>query len=96
MKKKQTDRLTIQHIKSKEVEGIFGEAAQSHDGSVNKVSKIVLDILKNSYQTLTFRYREKIGKKEINEKLKTIDKKLGSTHMILAKKVAVFCMKMVF
>lgn len=77
MKKNQTDRLTVQHIKSKGVEGIFGGAAQSHDTSVNKVSKIVFEILQNSYETLSFRYREKIGKKEINEKLNAIDKRLG-------------------
>jgi len=82
MKKNQTDRLTIQHIKSKGVEGIFGNAAQSHDASVNKVSKIVFEILQNSYKILSFRYREKIEKKEINEKLNAIDKRLGITLFV--------------
>ena len=82
MKKKQTDRLTIQHIKSKGVEGIFEEAAQNHDGSVNEVSKLVFDILKNSYEGLTFRYREKIEKKEINAKLHDIDERLGVTLFV--------------
>jgi len=82
MKKNQTDRLTVQHIKSKGVEGIFGDAAQSHDASVNEVSKIVFEILRNSYKTLSFRYRQKIGKKEINEKLNSIDKRMGITLFV--------------
>jgi len=82
MKKNQTDRLTVQHIKSKGVEGIFGDAAQSHDASVNEVSKIVFKILQNSYKALSFRYRQKIEKKEINEKLNAIDKRLGITLFV--------------
>ncbi len=82
MKKNQTDRLTIQHIKSKGVEGIFGDEAKNHDASVNKVSKVVFKILENSYKTLSFRYREKIGKKEINEKLNAIDQRLGITLFV--------------
>ena len=82
MKKNQTERLTIQHIKNKGVGGIFGEAAQNHDGSVNEVSKIVFDILKNSFENLTFRYREKISKQEINEKLNSIDERLGITLFV--------------
>lgn len=82
MNKKQTERLTIQHIKSKGVEGIFGDAAQNHDISVKSASKIVFDVLRNSYQTLSFRYREKIEKKEINEKLREIDKRLGITLLV--------------
>jgi len=87
VKKNQTDRLTIQHIKSKGVEGIFGETAKSHDISVNKVSQIVYDILKNSYKSLTFRHREKIGKKEINEKLNAIDKRLGITLFVVSSSI---------
>lgn len=64
------------------MEGIFGEAAHNHDGSVNKVSRIVFDILKNSFETLKFRYREKISKKEINEKLNAIDERLGITLFV--------------
>ena len=82
MKKKQTERLTIQHIKSKGVGGIFGATAQRHDESVNEVSKIVFDILVNSYESLRFRYRKKIGKKEINEKLNAIDERLGITLFV--------------
>ncbi len=77
MNKKQTDRLTKQHIKSKGVEGIFGDSAQIHDGSVKDTSKRVFEILKDKYTNLSFRYREKIGKKEINQKLNAIDKRLG-------------------
>lgn len=79
MKKTQTDRLTKQHVKSKGVEGIFGESAQLHDGSVKNVSQHVFKILKNKYAYLSFRYRKTIGKKEINEKLNAIDPRLGRT-----------------
>lgn len=82
MKKKQTDRLTKQHVKSKGVEGIFGESAQLHDGSVKNVSLFVFDILKDKYRYLSFRYREKIEKKEINKKLNAIDQRLGITLFV--------------
>lgn len=82
MKKNQTDRLTIQHVKTKGVEGIFGKEAKLHDVSLNEVSKIVFEILKHSYPNLSFRYREKIQKKEINEKLNSIDKRLGITLFV--------------
>ncbi len=82
MKKNQTERLTIQHIKNKGVGGIFGEAAQDHDGSVKEVSRIVFEILKNSFENLKFRYREKISKSEINQRLNAIDKRLGITLFV--------------
>ena len=69
MKKNQTDRLTKQHKQSKGVEGIFGESAKIHDGSVKGVSIAAYENLQELFPHLEFRYREKISKSEINEKL---------------------------
>lgn len=65
MKKKQTDRLSIQHEKSEGPKGIFGESAQQHDFSVNDVSKLALETLRNEFPKLEFRYRKQIKKSEI-------------------------------
>lgn len=82
MKKNQTNRLTKQHKKSKGVEGIFGTSAQQHDNSVNTVSKLAFKALKHDFPNLNFRYREKINKSEINQKLNSIDNRLGLTLFV--------------
>lgn len=82
MKKNQTDRLRKQHIKSKGAEGIFGTSAQEHDNSVKNVSKLTFDSLKNEFSSLEFRYREKIEKSEINQKLNSVDERLGVTLFV--------------
>ena len=82
MKKNQTDRLTKQHEKSKGVEGIFGTSAQQHDNSVNAVSKITFKFLEENFPNLEFRYREKINKREINQKLNNVDDRLGVTLFV--------------
>lgn len=82
MKKNQTDRLTKQHEKSKGVEGIFGTSAQQHDNSVNAVSKITFKFLEKDFPNLEFRYREKINKREINQKLNNVDDRLGVTLFV--------------
>lgn len=82
MKKNQTDRLSKQHLKSKGVEGIFGISAQKHDGSVKTVSKLTFQSLKNDFPNLEFRYREKIDKNEINQKLNNVDNRLGVTIFV--------------
>lgn len=82
MKKNQTDRLSKQHIKNKGVEGIFGISAQKHDDSVKTVSTLTFQSLKNNFPNLEFRYRDKIHKSEINEKLNNIDNRLGVTLFV--------------
>ena len=82
MKKNQTDRLTKQHVKSKGPKGIFGTSAQQHDISVNEVSKITFQKLKEEFPKLEFRYREQIEKSEINKKLNKLDNRLGVTLFI--------------
>lgn len=82
MKKNQTDRLTEQHIQNKGVEGIFGTSAQEHDSSVKEASKLAFESLREKYPDLEFRYRGKIRKSEINEKLNDIDERLGVTIFV--------------
>ena len=82
MKKNQTDRLTQQHNKSRGAEGIFGASAQRHDHSVNAVSKLTFKELEKIFPNLEFRYREKIDKSEINQKLNNVDKRLGLTLFV--------------
>lgn len=80
--KKQTDRLSIEKIKGKGPKEIFGEGAKIHDISVNKVSIIVFEALKKCFPNLEFRFRQSIYKKEINEKLNSIDSRLGVTLFV--------------
>ena len=69
MSKRQTRRLTKQHISSGGASGIFGEDAQVHDKYVGRASINVFEKLKQEYQRYQFRFRQTISKQEINEKL---------------------------
>lgn len=82
MSKGQTGRLTKQHISSGGASGIFGKSAQGHDRSVRRAGMSVFDALKREYQKYEFRFREAIGKHEINNKLNSIDKRLGKTLFV--------------
>ncbi len=79
MSKGQTGRLTKQHVSSGGVTGIFGEDAQAHDKSVGVASLIVFETLQATYPNYEFRFRQAIKKQEINEKLRSIDARLGET-----------------
>ncbi|MEN3943008.1 EcoRI family type II restriction endonuclease [Prosthecobacter sp. SYSU 5D2] len=79
MSKGQTSRLTAQHVSSGGVVGIFGEGAQVHDKAVGRASLKVLEALKLAHPLYQFRIRAAIKKQEINEKLKSIDERLGET-----------------
>lgn len=81
-KKNQSSRLTIQHKLSAGVVGIFGEKAKIHDLSVSDISLIVLKELSSTYPELKFRYRKKILKSEINNKLQQIDDYLGQSLFV--------------
>src|SRR3989304_7258126 len=87
MKKKQTDRLRIEKVRGQGTKEIFGESAQKHDTSVNDFSKAVFETLKKEFSHLEFRFRDSIEKKEINEKLNTVDSRLGVT--IFVEKAAI-------
>lgn len=82
MKKKQTDRLRAEKVKSQGPKEIFGENAQKHDKSVNSFSKVVFETLKRDFPKLEFRFRDSIEKKEINEKLNSVDSRLGLTIFV--------------
>ncbi|WP_296251668.1 EcoRI family type II restriction endonuclease [uncultured Stenotrophomonas sp.] len=76
-KKNQSGRLTTQHKQSQGVVGIFGADAKSHDLTVGRISKAVINGLADEYPKLSFRYRESIKKEEINEALRKVDPELG-------------------
>lgn len=82
MAKKQTDRLRVEKIRGQGPKEIFGENAQIHDESVNSFSKIVFETLKKDFPNLEFRFRDSIDKKEINEKLNSVDARLGVTIFV--------------
>lgn len=87
MSKRQTGRLTKQHVSSGGVSGIFGEDAHMHDKSVGRASADVFEYLKQQYKRYQSRFRQAISKKEINEKLNSIDKRLGKTLFVKESKI---------
>ena len=87
MSKGQTRRLTEQHISYGGASGIFGEDAQVHDRAVGRASMNVFEKLKQEYQQYQFRFRPAISKQEINEKLNSIDKRLGKTLFVKESKI---------
>jgi len=80
--KGQADRLIKQHELSGGQKGIFGKSAQEHDVSIRQVSSLVFSDIVEAYPKLEFRIRNTISKKEINNYLKNIDKRLGDTLYI--------------
>ena len=86
-KKNQSKRLTTQHKESMGVIGIFGKEAQMHDLEVSNISHLAIDELKKEYPQLSFRYRQSISKKEINETLHKIDNDLGQTLFVSDSKI---------
>lgn len=81
-KKNQSERLTNQHIESKGVVGIFGAEAKRHDKTTSEIAHMVRDALQQKYLSLSFRHRQSIDKKEINESLKRVDPFLGQTLFV--------------
>jgi type II restriction enzyme len=81
-KKNQSNRLTSQHKQSQGVVGIFGEQAKSHDLTVGKISKLVMEELEREYPSLSFRYRKSLKKDEINKSLRKVDPELGQTLFV--------------
>ena len=87
MGKGQTIRLTTQHISSGGVVGIFGEGAKVHDKFVGRASLNVFEALKKAHPNYEFRFRQAIRKQEINEKLRSIDARLGETLFVKESKI---------
>ncbi len=86
-KKKQSNRLSKQHKESHGVVGIFCKEALVHDLGVAKISRCVIENLKNEFPQLSFNYRQYISKKEINSSLQKIDKELGQTLFVPDAKI---------
>jgi type II restriction enzyme len=61
---------------------IFGEAAQKHDLSIGEVATGVLAKLAEEFPNLEFRQRTSLSKKEINEKLRSFDSRLGQALFV--------------
>ena len=77
--KKQTDRLSMEKIRSQGPKEIFGESAQKHDMSVHIISNAVYDTLQKTFPNYEFRFRRSLEKREINRKLNEVDARLGVT-----------------
>ena len=86
-KKNQSGRLTDQHEKSHGAVSIFGDDAKWHDMTVNKISHLVIEQLKCEFPMLTFRYRNSVSKKEINEFLEKLDPELGQTLFVINSRI---------
>jgi type II restriction enzyme len=80
--KNQSKRLTTQHKQSHGVVGIFGDEEKQHDIAIGEISHKVMEILTSEFPKLTFRYRDNITKREINEALQKIDSELGQTLFV--------------
>lgn len=87
MSKGQARRLTDQQVAYGGASGIFREEAQVHDWAVGRASMIVFEELKQEYQQYQFRFRPSISKQEINEKLNSIDNRLGKTLFVKESKI---------
>ncbi|MDH0549614.1 MULTISPECIES: EcoRI family type II restriction endonuclease [Stenotrophomonas] len=75
--KGQALRLGIQQELGGGPLSIFGAAAQKHDLSIREVTAGVLTKLAEEFPNLEFRQRTSLNKKEINEKLRSFDPRLG-------------------
>ncbi|QDC12703.1 EcoRI family type II restriction endonuclease [Rhodococcus ruber] len=86
-RKRQSNRLTTQHIANHGVEGIFGEIAKNHDLSVGEISTLLAQQLEVQFPTMKFRKRKHLTKREINQKLREIDDYLGQELYVPQAKI---------
>lgn len=80
--KGQALRLGIQQELGGGPLSIFGEAAQKHDLSIGEVTAGVLIKLAEEFPNLEFRQRNTLAKKDINEKLRSFDPRLGQALFV--------------
>jgi len=85
--KGQTKRLTEQHIASGGANETLSKEAKGHENALLRASKSVFEELKKKYPNYKFRFREFIGKKEINKKLNSINKRLGKELFVKESKI---------
>lgn len=86
-RKRQSNRLTTQHIANHGVDGIFGEIARKHDLSVDEISTLAVQKLAVDFPTLKFRKRKHIHKSEINARLREVDEFLGQVLYVPQAKI---------
>ena len=75
--KGQALRLSVQQALGGGPLSIFGTASQRHDLALREVAAGVLIKLSEEFPNLEFRQRTSLSKKEINEKLRSFDARLG-------------------
>lgn len=80
--KGQSHRLQIQHELAGGPLGIFGDEAKKHDLSIREVMNGIMEALQANYPDLSFRHRPDISKREINNKLTSLDPSLGQVLFI--------------
>ena len=80
--KGQSRRLEKQHELAGGPLGIFGEEAKKHDWSIRRVMSVIREKLTELYPDWTFRHRMEISKKEINNKLSSLDSNLGQVLFV--------------
>ena len=78
----QSKMLGIQHKLAGGPVWIFGAEAREHDAKVKDAVKVVLRSSEEYFPRLDFRHRDSITKKEINDKLQSIDKSLGKVLFV--------------
>ena len=87
MKKGQSNRLTEQQKEGQGPITIFHKDAQIHDKEVGNTSLFVKKQFEFEFPMLTFRYRNTLSKKEINEALKKVDCYLGQTLFVESARI---------
>lgn len=80
--KGQSRRLERQHELAGGPLGIFGDEAKKHDLSIKEVMKGIMQALQANHPSLSFRYRTRLSKREINNKLVSIDPTLGKVLFV--------------
>ena len=80
--KGQSRRLEKQHERAGGPLGIFGEEAKLHDLSIRAVMEMITEKMKRQYPDLVFRHRKEVSKKEINDKLASVDPSLGQVLFV--------------
>lgn len=80
-------RLSIQQRLGGGPLTIFGAAAQAHDLSIRQVTAGVLAKLTEEFPDLEFRQRTSLTKKEINDKLRSFDPRLGQALFVASASI---------
>ena len=80
--KGQSRRLEKQHELGGGPAGIFGDEAKRHDLSIRLVMERVANELRRQRPKLMFRHRQQVTKQEINDKLASVDPKLGQVLFV--------------